>query len=397
MPTIMSQQQSRKAPYRLLGGSLVVLMVLCLVVASMAVLGVQLHVYYAGGNDDNDNDGDGGTAWNAISIMVDSEATQTIRQRANDHHYTACAAASLRARYEEYAPASEVLSELNKKEFFEGKVVGNTFVEILVEDAPCWGMDNCCETSVYFRRDELKDVAAFQRAFQFHELRFLYALFEEEAPKYVLDAGAGTGFSTQILKLVFPYSVHVALEANATNFENLIMNMREIDGVHSVHGALWPWQALLYWREDGVIEEGIPSHFLDDAVKYFRIRDPVQILKKGGLLGYQMSDLKGMFDIPSFDLVFLDIEGKFYGSIFHGKTYPMNAFVFYILTSRLISTKLIVNPEQLTAFVENEKVQIACLHILHQRFFWGGFVLACHANTQLGITVIWHSLDHVPK
>jgi len=88
-------------------------------------------------------------------------------------------------------------------------------------------MDNCCETNTYLRPDRKQDLSYFQRMFQKHDLRVLYTIFSSMPPKYILDAGTGTGLTTQMFKKVFPNSVVVALESHPAAFENLLMNTRE--------------------------------------------------------------------------------------------------------------------------------------------------------------------------
>jgi hypothetical protein len=70
------------------------------------------------------------------------------------------------------------------------------------------------------------------------------------------------------------------------------------DGVHAVHGGLWPYQAPLRQRS----KKG--SFLLQESAadKSFGKHD--------GILGLSVNNLLGMFDIPAFDFVYLDMEGS---------------------------------------------------------------------------------------
>lgn len=79
----------------------------------------------------------------------------------------------------------------------------------------------------FFRPSVKADISIFKEVFQEHDLSTLYAVFRNYTPKYVLDAGPGSGARTQMLKKIFPSSVLVALEPDPARFENLMLNTRE--------------------------------------------------------------------------------------------------------------------------------------------------------------------------
>lgn len=68
--------------------------------------------------------------------------------------------------------------------------------------------------------------------------------------------------------------------------------------MHAVHGGLWPYQATLRQRSKKgtfLLRESIPD---DNSSKH------------DGILGFSVNNLLGMFDIPAFDFVYLDMEGS---------------------------------------------------------------------------------------
>lgn len=353
-------------PNRIHCGSTITVAMSTLFLAALALLTLQSRI-----SSERYHSRNGNPSLPSLADLIDHQMSRALRDAANAHPYLACAATNLRFRnHPEFRPAVDVLSSLDGSmqpshnggrekakryntndmkdrekggnaeirerdaeaeevemvaavagdngaipaagEILTGRVKGNSFVELLAQEAPCWGMSNCCQINMYLRPGRTEDIEALRRAYQLHELRLLYSLYKDRSPKYVLDAGSGIGMETQIMKLVFPYSVHVALEPDAQRFESLLLNTREIDGVHAVHGALWPRQALLSWKDlRGKRTEREKSRYLTDAFSMFRTTDVKRILKLGGFLGFTVADLKDMFDIPSFEVVFLDIEGAY--------------------------------------------------------------------------------------
>lgn len=68
---------------------------------------------------------------------------------------------------------------------------------------------------------------AFNSLYKDHDLSLFYAIFQEYTPQYILEAGAGAGFTSQLFKLLWPRAVLVSLESDVANFETLVMNTRE--------------------------------------------------------------------------------------------------------------------------------------------------------------------------
>lgn len=175
------------------------------------------------------------TAYSAdvtLLSQADPILATKLRALAASGHYLSCNATSLRPRHggdAGHLPAApfRLPPRLRKLPAFSGAIKGNKFVELLVEDAPCWGVSGCCRTNIYLRPGDAAGLAAFSAAFQSHEAAVLYHLFAAAPPKYVLEAGAGLGYTTALFKALWPRAVVVAVEPDAGNYEAMVLNTRE--------------------------------------------------------------------------------------------------------------------------------------------------------------------------
>lgn len=155
---------------------------------------------------------------------------------------------------------------------------------------------SCCSYPVNFRLGTT-DFQVFQQVFQFHYMRYLYTLFADQPPQYVLDAGANAGFASSLFKLLWPDATVVSLEPDTSNFELLKANTKSFKKVHALNAGLWGHRANItmvmkssshgnwgrVFREAQEGEEGMPA--------------------------YGVQDIADMLDIPAFDFVKIDIEG----------------------------------------------------------------------------------------
>ena len=206
----------------------------------------------------------------------DAALKSRLQALAASSQYTKCRATELRVQsMSEFAPAKEVLKKLDRLPSRAGATkLGNKFVEIMMKDAPCWyvcayvyvcvsihsislyilyynritkfnqtffltllfssklfcncrGVDRCCPKTTFIRTKNKNDIKAFTAMYQDHELSLLYAIFSNYTPLYILDAGAGAGFSTQLFKLIWPRAVLVSLESDARSYENMELIARE--------------------------------------------------------------------------------------------------------------------------------------------------------------------------
>lgn len=155
------------------------------------------------------------------------------------------------------------------------------------------GGNQCCSAKLNFRKNTT-DYDVYKQVFRCHYMRYFYSLFEQQPPKYILDAGANVGFATVLFKLLWPDATVVSLEPDPDNFAMLQRNTQGFKNVHAVNAGLWGRSADIvlagshgYWgrvfREAKGGEKGMPAHSVQD------------IAKKLG--------------IPAFDFVKIDIEG----------------------------------------------------------------------------------------
>ena len=126
-------------------------------------------------------------------------------------------------------------------------------------------------------------------------MRYLYTLHETFTPKYILDAGANSGFSTVLFKLLWPNASIVAVEPDAKNFEALMRNTAPFDGIYTLNGGLWGKKA----RIGQTANHG----------EWGRVFFSKRWYQRGGMPAYGVKDIAKRFDIPAFDLVKIDIEG----------------------------------------------------------------------------------------
>lgn len=166
---------------------------------------------------------------------------------------------------------------------------------VQVGGVPCAGEDVCCVRKFWFRFGST-DVEVFRQVLQEHYLKILYPFSASEyvrgGIKNILDAGANSGFSTYMLRTLFPDATIVSVEPDIVNFKVLQRNTKGLENVHIVHGGLW--------NESGNIK------LVGDHGDWGRVFKKVE---DGGSKAFSVADLQAMFSIDSFDLVKLDIEG----------------------------------------------------------------------------------------
>lgn len=73
-----------------------------------------------------------------------------------------------------------------------------------------------------------------------------YNLPVKISPKLIIDAGANVGYSALYFNKKYPEAKIIAIEPEASNFEILKMNTRDIKNIIPVHAGLW--------HKDGILE-----------------------------------------------------------------------------------------------------------------------------------------------
>jgi FkbM family methyltransferase len=198
-------------------------------------------------------------------------------------------------------------------------------------------------------RPNTTDFKVYQQIFMWHYMSYLYPIFENYPPKYILDAGApppppalcaanrlnpapqrqtafrltgscaspplrslpfyphippphppaytgaNAGFSTTLFKLLWPDAVVVSVEPDPDNYEALVRQTQGLEGVHTLNAGLWGRKARIGQTGD----HGAWG-------KVFREK---RALERGGMQAFGVADIAARFDIPAFDFVKIDIEG----------------------------------------------------------------------------------------
>jgi FkbM family methyltransferase len=175
---------------------------------------------------------------------------------------------------------------------------------VMVDGVPCAPSrgkktvdDVCCKRKFWFRFGST-DVHVFNQVIAEQYLKFLYPIADKigSEVKYVLDAGANCGFSTYILKALFPNAMIVSVEPDPQNFRMLKLNSQNLDNVHPVNAGLWSETARL--------------KLSGNHGDWGRVFKKVPWNETDGMMAYSVQDLLEKFEIDRFDVVKMDIEGS---------------------------------------------------------------------------------------
>lgn len=115
-------------------------------------------------------------------------------------------------------------------------------------------------------------------------------------PRFIVDAGAYTGYSALFFAHRYPNARIVAIEPNQANFDLLRQNCADLPNITPVHGALWYRQEQLDLGNQG------------DASWTFQVR-PAAAEGAGLVRGYSVDELMRSFEAPEIDILKIDIEG----------------------------------------------------------------------------------------
>jgi FkbM family methyltransferase len=129
-------------------------------------------------------------------------------------------------------------------------------------------------------------------------LRGEYAFDLPFAPKVIVDAGANIGMASIYFTHRFPEAKIIAIEAEHSNFEILVRNVRPYPAIIPVHAALW--------NRDGEIGVGDPDPSTGASGKWGFVTREGSGAK---VRAVTMRTLMREMNILSLDLVKIDIEG----------------------------------------------------------------------------------------
>ncbi len=144
-----------------------------------------------------------------------------------------------------------------------------------------------------YLRNGTSDWPTFHQVFTFQEYH-LKLTFE---PRYIIDCGANIGLSVAYLKHRYPSARIVAIEPEASNFEQAQKNTKQLEGVSLLQAAVWNKKTSLQMvnGDDGKHW----SFYMKETVSSDFVSIPAVCLK----------DLMKEFDFPVIDILKVDIEG----------------------------------------------------------------------------------------
>lgn len=177
--------------------------------------------------------------------------------------------------------------------------------------------DGCCREEFYIRPNTT-DIDVYDQIFGKQFMRFLYAIFKNYSPSYILDAGANAGFSSRLFKSMWPESSIVSVEPDYKNFEALQLNVGTVQGVHPINAGLWG-------RKARIGQSG--NH--GEWGKIFS-----EVTKGPGMQAYSVNDLARKFNVPGFDFVKIDVEGA------EGQVFDPSSDFSWIDSAKVISLEV---------------------------------------------------------
>jgi len=86
-----------------------------------------------------------------------------------------------------------------------------------------------------FKRSGTTDEKVYNKVFKYKE----YDITINFEPKFIIDCGAYTGFSTVFFKNKFPGSLILAIEPDKSNYDMLMYNTYFYDNIHLFQTAIW--------------------------------------------------------------------------------------------------------------------------------------------------------------
>lgn len=119
------------------------------------------------------------------------------------------------------------------------------------------------------------------------------------SPKTILDGGANTGMASIYFANRYPAAKIFAIEAEASNFSVLVQNVRSYPSIVPIHAALW--------NRDGEVVVDRPDPTTPAHDKWGFVTHDGNVGNK--VRAVTVRSIIRELQIPSFDLVKLDIEG----------------------------------------------------------------------------------------
>ncbi|MDB5198176.1 MAG: FkbM family methyltransferase [Chitinophagaceae bacterium] len=132
------------------------------------------------------------------------------------------------------------------------------------------------------------DYETFYQAIVHNQYLFNYPL----KPEVIIDGGANIGLASIAFKSMFPGATIIAIEPDKENFEQLNINLRPYNNIHTLNVGIWNKKAILkitdkynYGKWGMITEEiekntigSISSVTIDEIMQTFKL-DKIDILK----------------------------------------------------------------------------------------------------------------------
>lgn len=173
------------------------------------------------------------------------------------------------------------------------------FVHVVIEDVPCQA-HGCCSLPYALRPNSL-DMQSLWNFFGQSEYKFMVDM-QSVDPVYILDVG-GIGMSAIWLSLLYPNAKIIRMDPNPDNFATGLYNSRFFPNITQINLGLWNKQTTLQMCErPGWKTLAFFTREADDP--------PCEIPVPGVEVGVGLlSNIMKTFNIPSFDIIKMDIEG----------------------------------------------------------------------------------------
>ena len=173
------------------------------------------------------------------------------------------------------------------------------FIHAVIEDVPCRA-HGCCSLPYALRPYSL-DMQSLWNFFGQSEYKFLVDMHSMD-PEYILDVG-GIGMSAIWLSLLYPNARVIRMDPNPDNFAIGLYNSRFFPNITQVNLGLWDKQTTLQMCErPGWKTLAFFTREADDP--------PCEIAVPGGEVSVALlANVMKAFNIPSFDIIKMDIEG----------------------------------------------------------------------------------------
>jgi FkbM family methyltransferase len=160
-----------------------------------------------------------------------------------------------------------------------------------------------------FARPETSDRSVFEQIFCWNEFGPLLAL---KNVHYIIDAGANVGYSTLFFLHAFPNATIIAIEPDHDNFQMLQLNTSAFNNrVTCLNSAIWGETCKMVVKQDGYRDNlhwarrTLPASDKRSAGNSLSPEQPHSTTVDG----FTIDEVVHRFNLPSVDLLKMDIEG----------------------------------------------------------------------------------------